>query len=300
METRYLKEYNLQGELIFIVDKKTAKGFHVKNNSESINVESAILKKIDSNFNGKDISKSYINRLTTFKHIANPSRLSKILVILYWSLLLVLLSTGLSGTLNLSVQNINQSSNGEFFKGMKGLFIFLLGVFFIHEFSHVLVARLQGIFIKKIGFRLRYLVFPIFFVRVFPTSNRQKKINIAFVGLVSDLFLLLFYNTLFIITDQTVFQYALNLQLLMTFFNYNILLPTDFTNSILFYFNFGNFRNEAFEYSKNIFKRNTSIYKQASKIKRIVYVLYTLLFTTLWILVLLNLVNQIIKVMKMR
>jgi hypothetical protein len=300
LESRYLKEYNNRGELVFIVDKKTAKGFHVRNSIGDVNIEEIISKKINNNSDDKDISCSCINRITAFRKIANTTQVSKLLLALYCTFFLLLALMIIFGKFSLSIHSISNVSEFDIVNSLKGLFLFVIGVFFIHEFSHVLVARSQDIFIKKIGFRLRYLVFPIFFVRVFPTSNREKKMNIAFVGLVSDLFLLLFYNISFLITNQSIFQYALSFQLLMTLFNYNILLPTDFTNSVLLYFNFGNFRNEAFEYSKSFLKRNQTIYKQASKVRRFIYILYTVLFTVLWFSVLLNIISQFIQTMKMR
>lgn len=129
VDSRFLKEYNKQGELIFIVDKKTAKGFYVKDNSENINIEKIISHKMNAYSNSKDISQSCINRMTLFKNISSTESVSRFLLALYCSLFILLTFTIFSGKFDLSIQGLNDASKGEFINSMKGLGLFVIGVF---------------------------------------------------------------------------------------------------------------------------------------------------------------------------
>ena len=257
MNSNYLKEYNNHGKLVFIVDKRTAKGFHVKDGASEFEIENSLDKIWENESIKRDLSKTPVNRLIAFNSEVKPKKISIFLSIIYLSLVILILIMHTARIFKFSnlIINITESNVKE---SLIGLIIFISGAYLIHEFSHVLIARLQGIYIKKMGFRIRYFLFPILFVRVFPTSCREKKINIAFVGLVSDLFLLILYNSFYVSTTEIYMQIALNLQFLMTIFNYNIFLPTDFANSIFQYFNQGNFRNQAFIYVKSLFSKQES------------------------------------------
>lgn len=302
MKSLYIEEYDKTGNLVFIVDRRTGRGFHVKRNLTSQEKEELFSSLENEEVNKKPLSESWINRIFNFNREVSSVGISKVLLTTYVSLLACI---GFLAFLNNSIFRTTQVSYTK--EGLTQLLIgfgvFIIGVIFIHELSHILVARLQGIYVKKVGFRIRYFIFPIFYVRIFPTSNRQKKINIAFVGLVSDLLLLVIYSSSYLIFNSAVLKIALTYQTIMALYNYNVLLPTDFANTLFQFFNIGNFRVEAFEYSKHLFSRKGStneLHQSLPPKKKILYITYTILFTVLWVAVVIAFVLQTIKSSQMR
>ncbi|MDQ6112992.1 hypothetical protein [Enterococcus gallinarum] len=295
MKSLYIKEYDDKGNLIFVVDKKTGRGFRLKQTLPLSEVDS-LMENIGEQ-SQHNLSESMINKFFSFKNEISPVLLSRILIILYGSFLGCLVFSSIFMGPIFTKTIIIYTKEG-LIHSFIGLVIFVIGVLFIHEFSHIIAARWQGIYVKKVGFRIRYFIFPVFFVRIFPTSNRQKKMNIAFVGLAADLFLLNIYNTAFLISNMTSFRMALTYQLVMTIYNYNILLPTDFSNSLLQFINRGNFRSEAFEYSKWLIRKESSadnFYQSIGRKKKILYLTYTLLFSILWVSLVIGIIIQFIK-----
>ncbi|MGU7946665.1 hypothetical protein ACS60E_03140 [Streptococcus suis] len=130
------------------------------------------------------------------------------------------------------------------------LVIFYSGIYLIHEYFHVIIAKIQGIEIRKIGFKIKYFLFPIAYVQFMPTSRDRARANIAFAGNVADLFLLITYYLIYLHTNFVQLYFVLFFQLVMTFWNYNIFLPTDFLLFILSYFKKPSFRVKALKFTK--------------------------------------------------
>ena len=152
--------------------------------------------------------------------------------------------------------------------------MFYTGVYLIHENFHIIADKLLGIEIKKIGFKFKYYVFPIAFVKIMPTGKDRVRANIALAGNVADLLLLLIYYCICLMSKNIYFYYILFFQFGLAFWNYNILLPTDFHLFLISYFKKRNFRSKALNYTKNFFF-HPSLEKFTNVTKtNIIYLLY--------------------------
>ncbi|WP_100332279.1 zinc metalloprotease [Bacillus xiapuensis] len=153
------------------------------------------------------------------------------------------------------------------------MLVFLGGILFIHEMLHVVISRMQGIEIFSIAFKLKYYFIPIFYVKIVPTGNDLKRANVAFAGNIADLILIILYSSLALIFQQPEFIICLNLQLIMSIFNYNIFFPTDFYLGIFSLIGKSNFRTEAINYTKQFIfsKKKQSILKGYRDIIKLAY-----------------------------
>lgn len=197
---------------------------------------------------------------------------------------------------NINIIMLNNHNQDRSIGSLLGILIFLFGVICVHEMSHIIIARIQNIYVKKVGFKLKYYIFPIFYVKIFPTLDNHKKANVAFAGLVADMFLLLVYEIIYHITGLQMIRFALGLQFIMSIYNYNLLLPTDFTNAVAQFFKVGNFRKQAFDYTKSLLTFNKNI--KISKKKRLFYISYSLLFILLLGYFSLNILSQIFYIIR--
>ena len=154
------------------------------------------------------------------------------------------------------------------------LVLFYTGIYLIHENFHIIVAKLQGIEVKKIGFKFKYYIFPIAFVKILPTGKDRVRSNIALAGNVADLLLLIIYYFICLISKNVYFYYVLFFQFGLAFWNYNILLPTDFHLFLISYFKKRNFRSKALNYTKDFFFHPS--FEKLTKITKtnVIYLLY--------------------------
>ncbi|WP_330994580.1 hypothetical protein [Staphylococcus pseudintermedius] len=287
-----IREY--EGErLVYIYDSYTGKGYNFKNKNickkeDMTLIENKIIslrqdKKIKSNKISSMLNKN-IRPINKF----SDQNIFKTLFILYTFLILVLVYL----LINTNIKEHFTYYNHEQSDFVKGVIIFCVAILLIHEMSHAFVARISNIEVVKIGFRLKYYIFPILFVRVRPTSFKQKKINIAFVGLVSDLFLLNSYIILSYLFPYPYIYILVTLQFILTLYNYNILFPTDFTQSIFTYFDISEFRKNSSAYLKSVLKReNTFKFDKIS----IIYLAYSCGFIIFWLFIFINMVIMFIK-----
>lgn len=134
--------------------------------------------------------------------------------------------------------------------GIQGAILFFVGILFVHEVFHIIAARMQQIEVVKVGFRLKYYFFPIAYVRILATGNNLKRANVALAGNLADVLLANIYLLLFLNFQEPIYAIAFSLQLTMLFFNYNLLLPTDFTIFLLSLIRRPDFRANAIAYTK--------------------------------------------------
>ena len=107
-----------------------------------------------------------------------------------------------------------------------------------------------------------------------PTGKDRVRANIALAGNVADLLLLLIYYCICLMSKNIYFYYILFFQFGLAFWNYNILLPTDFHLFLISYFKKRNFRSKALNYTKNFFF-HPSLEKFTNVTKtNIIYLLY--------------------------
>ncbi|MER2029613.1 MAG: hypothetical protein ABS903_10635 [Solibacillus sp.] len=300
-----LYEYDSDGNLSYIVDIQTSKGYRVNNvnNSNFKVIEQEIFDYITNERikNTKTLNRTadVINKIINFKKELSVEKVKIFLLSLYFLLIPINVWLFIHYSIFNNVFFINSDVLLNTNAFVKGILMFVVGIIFIHEGSHILIARMFNIRIEKIGFKFKYYAMPIFFVRVYPTSYTKKKMNIAFVGLVADLLLLMTYLSLYVTFESPTLLIALNFQLLLAIFNYNIFLPTDFTQSVLNYFGKSNLRNEILSYVKEAFKGNIKVVlKELGIIKLGFYFVYTLLFSLVWLFMLINLANMFISLLR--
>lgn len=165
--------------------------------------------------------------------------------------------------------------------GLYGAILFFVGILFVHEVFHIIAARMQRIEVVKVGFRLKYYFFPIAYVRILATGNNLKRANVALAGNLADVLLANLYMLLFLNAQEPVYAIAFSLQLTMLFFNYNLLLPTDFTIFLLSLIKKPDFRADAIAYTKFKLKVSKTIkasLPKAGRGARFAYLAYGLVF----------------------
>ncbi|MEJ8303503.1 site-2 protease family protein [Saccharibacillus sacchari] len=165
--------------------------------------------------------------------------------------------------------------------GIQGAILFFIGILFVHEVFHIIAARMQQIEVIKVGFRLKYYFFPIAYVRILATGHNLKRANVALAGNLADVLLANAYMLLFLNFQEPIYAIAFSLQLTMLFFNYNLLLPTDFTIFLLSLIKKPDFRANAIAYTKFKLKVSKKIKEsllQAGRGVRFAYLAYGLVF----------------------
>lgn len=242
---------------LFFVDRENGKGYYVENlNLQKLSLleeNDVYLEKlimigyyINDNTISKAISKNRWQNSLFPELKVNEVRLFIYLIVSY----IVLLSTILFLFIKFPLVN-NLAFTATVMDYIIVLILFYSGVYLVHEYFHVIIAKIQGIEIRKIGFKVKYYIFPIAYVQFMPTSKDKVRANIAFAGNVADLILLLIYYLIYLTTHSIHFYYVLFFQILMTFWNYNPFLPTDFLIFILSYCKIPSFRVKALKLTKN-------------------------------------------------
>ncbi|NWK83664.1 hypothetical protein HYE69_02450 [Staphylococcus sp. GSSP0090] len=290
---KIIKEYDNSNNLIYIADFVTGKGYKVKNevkkNSDTeLELEKHIKKIRGDKRRQNNFFGILVNKLLNFKKSLDDMKLFKCLGWLYILLLIVLIYQFTSNNyiLNSLLSIQNNYSSWEF---ILGIFLFFIGVICIHEFSHILIARMSNILVLKLGAKFKYYIFPIIYVKAMPTSFRMKKVNIAFAGLIADLLIINIYIFLYLTLENYFFLIALKFHFLLFIFNYNILLPTDFTQAFLNLIHKEKFRDTAFKNFKTlVLNSNSDI--NVNKTQKYIYVLYSLLFVVFWLFILMNII----------
>ena len=294
-----IKEYDEFNNLVYIADYYSGKGYRTKKeikkeSSEEKNIEKYIKSLRESRKRQNNKFGILINKSLNFNKNYNDNNIFKILMIFYFVFLIVCIFNFYKQReiLHFVFSTQKNYHSSEFGTGM---ICFLLGVILIHEFSHILISRISNILVLKLGFKLKYYIFPIFYVKAMPTSHRMKKVNIAFVGLVADLLLVnIYFYLYFLYNDSMYFLVALKLQFLLLLFNYNILLPTDFTQALLNYIHKENLRKEMFKEIKNLIFKKQKTKNYLTKKRIILYSTYILLFIVFWLYVFINIIYTLI------
>lgn len=221
------------------------------------------------------VEEKWINRFIKFANPYNERSLLTTLLLTFFVSIALLVYMTIQGDF---FQKTVAFSPG---KTVLAVGVFLLGVTFIHEVLHIIVARMQDIYIFKYGMKFKYYFIPILYVRILPTGNNIKRSNVAFAGNVADLFLLIIYITLFYLTGNDLFIQVFYFQMIMLFFNYNPLFPTDFYIFLFSLLRKSDFRYRSILYTKYTFKISKKIdAKTLSKDTRTkaFYLLYGLAF----------------------
>lgn len=265
---------------LFFIDRENGRGYYVNNLNlfklSLLEQNDVYLEKLieigyyqNNNVFLKKVSKNrWQNSLFPELRI-NESKLFIVLIILYFTLL----STTLFLFINFPLVT-DLKYNANLLDYIIVLAIFYAGVYLIHEYFHVIISKIQGIEIRKIGFKIKYYMFPIAYVQFMPTSRDRARANIAFAGNVADLFLLVTYYLIYLHTNYIYFYFVLFFQLVMTFWNYNLFLPTDFLIFILSYFKIPSFRVKSLKMTKKyLFNLLTMNYRKINR-KEIVFLVY--------------------------
>lgn len=142
----FIKEYDKNGILTYIVDKRTGKGYKVKKGIKERELNDFLIKLSNTQIL-EDISKKRINRIPIIR-IKNIKGLSYVLIVSYT--LLVVCNLVLLASTPLPDVDIKKSSPIDL---LMVTAVLVLGIYFIHELSHIAVARFQGIMIRKISFK---------------------------------------------------------------------------------------------------------------------------------------------------
>lgn len=286
----FMFEYDNTGKVVYIVDMLTAKGYRVSGNIND-DILKNFLNKIRRSRN-TDIGSiprwlKFVNSKTSN---FSSKKMINILLITYTIFVLSNMMILLSGTYNLIPWNYNFFNSFTSIQVIMGILLFVAGLLIVHEGSHILISIVQGIPVSKLGFKIKYGFVPMVYVRLFPTSYRNKQLNIAFAGLVADQILIFLYLVTFKLTNSNFFQISIILQLVLTVFNYNLLFPSDFTQMILSKINYLSFRREAFLYTFSLLKMKLSFIPSKINFIKIVYVT---LFYIFLIVMIINLINII-------
>ena len=215
-----------------------------------------------------------VNEILNFKNETNAGKL------LGWMIVGIILSFYSMISLIISHKEIF-SVRLDTMSGIQGAVLFFLGILLVHEVFHIIAARMQRIEVVKVGFRMKYYFFPIVYVRILATGNNLKRANVALAGNLADALLANLYMLLFLSFQEPVYAIAFSLQLTMLFFNYNLLLPTDFTIFLLSLIRKPDFRANAIAYTKFKLKVSKSIKESLLKAgvsTKFAYLAYGLVF----------------------
>lgn len=307
--TRFKEEFNIEGDINFISDRSNCKGYYLKKLKKINELNSndiAALKKIgyliDNDATISSIQSTGLVKIINSASVPNINE--KFLRNILYTLFVVMLLFNVMLFRNLNIFQVEFLETEVTVKVyIYGFTVFMFGVIFIHELAHIIVSRIQEVEIFKLGFKLKYYIFPMIYVKILPTGNNTKRANIAFAGNVADQLLTFFYILLIIYLAKdtllyNVIKFALIMQIFMTIANYNLLMPTDFTNFILSTFKNENFRERALKYCKSLIirKGQNKEYFATSKEKffAVAYVLiFTVILVYIYIIIVLNILSNI-------
>ena len=288
----FIFEYNSSGNLQYIIDQKAIVGYVVKEAPTKEEVQKIIT---SISMNRKSVTKipKWLNKLNdTLLGDLSSKKTSKLLMLIYF----VFFSINIINYFNFR-NYLKFQMTLDFFSKFNsnqvliGIILFFVGLIFLHEGFHIFISLLQGVKVSKLGFKLKYGFIPMLYVRIFPTSYNKKKMNIAFAGLVADQFLLLLFSVFFWVTKSEVFYVALILQITLSVFNYNILFPSDFMQSILSRIDYLEFRNDSFKYLGNILKGSKVDFKFVNILKLIYSVSFFIMLLILFLNVFFLMIN---------
>ena len=284
----FILEYNDSGKLSYIVDIVTAKGYKINGSV----LEAEIDKLLDGLRDSRKTNISSIPRWLRFINFRlqnySSKPIARLLIFIYASFVLLNIFSVFIKPIKLFPINYTFFSHFSSLQVVVGICIFITGLIVIHEGGHILVSILQGIPVSKLGFRMKYGIVPMVYVRLYPTMYRNKQINIAFAGLVADQILFFAYLLGWDLSHLKSFQVSLLLQVVLTIFNYNLLFPSDLTQMLLSKLDYLDFRKDSFIYLQDIIKNRESIILKKINILKIVY---ALLFYVLIILMVVNIVS---------
>ena len=245
---------------MFLSNRKSCKGYYV--NMDQIDEEKLVTERFETlmpiGFYEEETYKNphFINKVISFKRGLDERFLFKLnialMIIGAFITLLILYQAWpiVSSMEKITIERIDF---------LKGIFIFLIGIIFIHEMFHVISARMQKIEVYSIWFKLKYYFIPIFYVKIVPTGNDLKRANVAFAGNVADLLLIIAYSVALMLTEEPYWCVVLIFQLVMSLFNYNILFPTDFYLGLFSGIGKATFRVNAISFTKQWLQRKSNV-----------------------------------------
>ncbi|MGE7917631.1 hypothetical protein ACQKM9_01630 [Viridibacillus sp. NPDC093762] len=256
---------------VFLSNRKSCKGYYIHLNNERVEnlTEYRIESLIPIGFYDEDSYKKphLINKFISFQR---PMEEKKLFSISIWIMIVgiigAIISVWYAWPVMKDMSNLRMVRS-EF---LQSIAIFLIGIIVIHEMFHVISARLQQIEVFSIWFKLKFYFIPIFYVKIIPTGNDLKRANIAFAGNIADVLLIMLYSGVVILTEDPMWSIVLSFQLIMSVFNYNILFPTDFYIGLFSFIKKPNFRVESVNFTKQFFRKPTTI-KEKGHLLQLIY-----------------------------